>query len=201
MTPRTGRTVPLAALVLAAATALALSPTTATATTATAPPAPGPDRRAAPVTVELARARLSSVPYLNERDAAAAGFVPDRYCVAAPDGAGALGYPHFNHANDGSLDPRRPAALIYEDDGHGGRRLVALEWVVNDRDQDPRTDEDRPRLFGQAFKGPLPGRFKGQAVHYALHVWLWKDNPAGRFATYNPKARCLPGTTRPPKTP
>ncbi|WP_229833363.1 hypothetical protein, partial [Streptomyces purpureus] len=170
-------------------------------------PAPGPGHAPAPrlaspeATITgraaLAKAVVSSGRYLDPRAASAAGYVPDQYCVPNPAGPGALGYPHFNHAYDNSLDPARPAALIYEDDRNGGRRLTALEWVVADRDGLTTTDDDRPTLFGRAFKGPFPGRFKGQPVHYALHVWLWKANPHGMFEVYNPTVRCLPGTTRP----
>ncbi|MFD4244314.1 hypothetical protein ACFWP3_22345 [Streptomyces sp. NPDC058525] len=173
------------------ATGSATGTATGSATAATVP-------RTGPAALAgLARAAVSSSRYLREPAATAAGYVPDRYCVADPAGAGAVGYPHFNHAYDDSLDPAKPAALLYEDDAEGRRRLVALEWVVMDRDGKVETDDDRPSLFGQPFKGPIPGRFKGQKVHYALHVWLWKPNPAGLFATFNPDLRCRPGTTRP----
>jgi hypothetical protein len=26
--------------------------------------------------------------------------------------------------------------------------------------------------------------------HYDLHVWLYKRNPAGLFAAYNPRVQC-----------
>jgi len=26
--------------------------------------------------------------------------------------------------------------------------------------------------------------------HYDLHVWLWKENPAGMFSPTNPNIRC-----------
>ncbi|MFD3539806.1 hypothetical protein ACFWUQ_09935 [Streptomyces sp. NPDC058662] len=195
MASRTG----MLALSLAAATALTLAATPAgahpgppgTSGTSAAPARPGAAR------AELARAAAASARYTLVERSVAAGYVPDQYCVQDPAGAGAIGYPHFNHAHDDSLDPAKPAALLYEDDARGRRRLVALEWVVMDRDGRVETDDDRPSLFGQPFKGPIPGRFKGQKTHYALHVWLWKDNPAGLFATFNPEARCLPGTTRP----
>ncbi|MFG2986588.1 hypothetical protein ACGFYQ_36010 [Streptomyces sp. NPDC048258] len=130
-------------------------------------------------------------------NAVKAGYVPDKYCVANRAGPGALGYPHFNHSLDNSLDPAKPAALFYEDDGHGGKRLVGVQWLVYDRDQDTATDDDRPTLFDTPFQGPQRGNFPGQPVHYALHLWLWKKNPMGAFQTYNPKVTCLPGTTRP----
>ncbi|MEU9234679.1 hypothetical protein [Streptomyces subrutilus] len=198
MASRTGMLV----LALAASAALTTSAVPAAAT-------PGPHTRPGPhagptgprtgpaALADLTRAALSSSRYLREPAATAAGYVPDRYCVADPAGGGAVGYPHFNHAYDDSLDPAKPAALLYEDDASGRRKLVALEWVVTDRDGKVETDDDRPSLFGQPFKGPIPGRFKGQKVHYALHVWLWKPNPAGLFATFNPDLRCRPGTTRP----
>ncbi|MCJ1679315.1 hypothetical protein MTF65_18600 [Streptomyces sp. APSN-46.1] len=193
MASRTGMT---ALAALAAATALALP-----AGPAGASPGPGggpPGASADPaVWADLTRATLASGRYTRESAAVDAGYVPDTYCVSDPTGSGDLGYPHFNHAYDNSLDPERPTALLYEDDASGRRRLVALEWVVMDRDGKPETDDDRPSLFGQPFKGPIPGRFKGQKVHYALHVWLWKPNPAGMFATFNPAVRCRPGTTRP----
>jgi hypothetical protein len=27
-------------------------------------------------------------------------------------------------------------------------------------------------------------------IHYDLHVWLWKHNPSGLFAPFNPEASC-----------
>ncbi|WP_374776368.1 hypothetical protein OG756_29985 [Streptomyces sp. NBC_01310] len=140
----------------------------------------------------------ATAPYQVHGKAVAAGYVPDTYCVYdRVGGTGALGYPHFNHAYDNSVDPAKPAALYYEDDGRGGKRLVGVQWLVYDRDQKLTTDDDRPTMFGTAFKGPKPGNFPGQPVHYALHLWLWKKNPSGLYATFNPAVRCLPGTTRP----
>lgn len=135
--------------------------------------------------------------FLQHDNAVKAGYVPDKYCVVNRTGPGALGYPHFNHALDNSLDPAKPAALFYEDDGRGGKRLVGVQWLVYDRDQNPATDDDRPSLFGTPFTGPQRGHFPGQPVHYALHLWLWKKNPRGAFETYNPTVICRPGTTRP----
>jgi hypothetical protein len=27
-------------------------------------------------------------------------------------------------------------------------------------------------------------------VHYDLHAWVWKRNPAGTFAMWNPRVEC-----------
>lgn len=92
---------------------------------------------------------------------------------------------------------RTPTALFYEDDKKGGKRLVGVQWLVYDRDQNLATSDDRPALFGKPFKGPQRGNFPGQPIHYALHLWLWKKNPLGEFETYNPAVSCRPGTVRP----
>ena len=31
--------------------------------------------------------------------------------------------------------------------------------------------------------------------HYDLHVWLYRDNPSGMFAQFNPNVSCAHGTT------
>ncbi|MCX5376570.1 hypothetical protein [Streptomyces sp. NBC_00091] len=166
---------------------------TATLTLGAAPAAP-----VATPTAQLAVAYRATAKYHQHRTAVAAGYVPDQYCVVNPEGGGgALGYPHFNHAYDGSTDPKKPTALLYEGDGAGRWRLAGLEWMVVDRDGRVDTDDDRPSLFGQPFRGPLPARYKGQQVHYSLHLWLWKHNPSGRFEPFNPAVVCRPGTTRP----
>ncbi|MCX4776095.1 hypothetical protein [Streptomyces sp. NBC_01264] len=179
------------ALALAAAVALAL---TAATVPASASPS-GTDIGKAEA--ERAIVYRATAPFQRHAAAVKAGYVPDKHCVEDRAGSGALGFPHFNHAYDNSVDPAKPAALFYEDDGRGGKRLVGAQWLVYDRDQDTATDDDRPKLFGRSFDGPTPGRFPRQPVHYALHLWLWKKNPLGTFATYSPAVACLPGTTRP----
>lgn len=185
------------ALVLTAAASLCLA--------AASPPDPaahaGPGAATGRAMSERAVTYAATAPYQRHERAVADGYVPDKYCVVNPAGRGAIGYPHFNHAYDNSVDPAKPAALYYEDDGHGGKRLAGVQWVVFDRDQNTATDDDRPMLFGRAFKGPQRGNFPGQPIHYALHLWLWKKNPDGIFETFNPAVTCLPGTTRPKPSP
>jgi len=70
---------------------------------------------------------------------------------------------------------------------------VAVEYVMFDGDGDLGTDDDRPSLFGEPFDGPMEGHVPGQAVHYDLHAWVWKHNPAGELAHFNPDVNCPPG--------
>lgn len=65
-----------------------------------------------------------------------------------------------------------------------------MEYLVFDADGDLSTAEDRPTLFGRAFDGPMLGHGPGMPVHYDQHVWLWKHNPNGMFAQWNPTLSC-----------
>ncbi len=110
-------------------------------------------------------------------------------CIENP-GVGAMGIHYANGAlvGDTELDPARPEVLVYEP-RHGRLRLVALEYVVFQAawDAENRTP---PSLFGQRFSlTPSPNRY-GIPAHYELHVWLWKSNPSGLFADWNPRVVC-----------
>ena len=99
-----------------------------------------------------------------------------------------MGYHYLNPDNLGSTEPGKPAAVLYAPDGEGGRKLVALEYIVPDRDQDPATVENI-YAFGQRLRGPITN-IPQLGVHYALHVWLWEHNPNGLFADWNPRVHC-----------
>ena len=44
--------------------------------------------------------------------------------------------------------------------------------------------------FGQTFDlVEEPNRY-GIPDFYALHAWIWKSNPSGIFAMWNPKVKC-----------
>jgi hypothetical protein len=91
---------------------------------------------------------------------------------------------------DGVLDPQRPEILLYAPGEDGKLTLIGAEYFKVDADQNLATDGDRPTLFGQPFDGPMPGHNPTMPIHYDLHVWLWKDNPSGMFAPFNPAVAC-----------
>jgi hypothetical protein len=100
----------------------------------------------------------------------------------------------FHYANerltaDPAVRPSEPEALLYES-RRGKLRLVAVEYIRIDADQNLETDEDRPWLFGRPFDGPMLGHEPGMPIHYDLHAWIWKRNPAGTFAQWNPRVSC-----------
>ncbi|MDQ3610938.1 MAG: hypothetical protein M4D85_04885 [Actinomycetota bacterium] len=177
----------VATATLTAAVAALASTGGTSAATAGSPPAAGTggspaDRR------DLASARAASAQFHNVDKAIAAGYLADELCVESP--AGVMGYHYVKPALFGSTDPRQPAGLLYVDKPNGGKRLVGVEFIVPDADQNLATDSDRPSLFGVAFDGPMPGHFPGMPVHYDQHVWLWDKNPAGMFAVWNSSLSC-----------
>ena len=51
-----------------------------------------------------------------------------------------------------------------------------------------------PTLFHQMFMATgEPNRYDIPAF-FALHLWLWKHNPSGLFAPFNPRVSCDPGS-------
>ena len=71
----------------------------------------------------------------------------------------------------------------------GGFELVPAEYVKPNADQNVKADDDRPSLFGRV-RRPDARPLAGEPLHYDLHVWLWKHNPSGLYAPWNPDATC-----------
>jgi hypothetical protein len=120
---------------------------------------------------DLAAARAASAKYHRVEVALADGFIDTGHCVASP--AGGMGYHFVNPARlGGYLDVREPEVLLYEKDAAGRYQLTGVEYIGNEGDA----------LFGRTFT-PTP-------AGPALHVWLWKHNPSGMFADWNPNVSC-----------
>jgi hypothetical protein len=120
-----------------------------------------------------------------------AGYVATDQCSALP-GVGAMGYHFVNPAltGDGRIDPTTPDVLLYEKARDGRWRLVGVEYMAFDADQNPATDGDRPTMMGHPLEGPMPGHQPGMPVHYDLHAWVYKNNPTGELSAWNPDVRC-----------
>ena len=129
--------------------------------------------------------------FANVDVALAAGYLATDECAELPD-VGAMGYHFVNPAlvGDGRIDPTTPDVLLYEKGRNGRWRLVGVEYMAFDADQDPGTDADRPTMMGHPLEGPMPGHEPGMPVHYDLHAWVYKDNPTGQLAPWNPTVRC-----------
>ena len=141
--------------------------------------------------VKAATARYHSI-----EQAKADGYTGvDEPCVASPEGAMGIHYVNPALLQDPALDPLRPEILLYVPSANGKLKLVGVEYWKADADQKLDTREDEPTLLDQPFGAPMEGHAPGMPVHYDLHVWLFKDNPAGMFAPFNPTLTCPPAAS------
>lgn len=141
------------------------------------------------LTRHIQRLRQVTGAYHNEALAVAGGFERTDQCVASPDGG--MGYHYVNGGRfDATVNKDQPEVLLYAPGPEGTRRLTGVEYLKVDADQDLSTDDDRPVLFGHPFAGPMPGHGPGMPIHYDLHVWVWRWNPSGTFAEWNPRVTC-----------
>lgn len=193
----------LAAALLVTASACAASAQQVTRASAATPAS----RVDVPLTdAALAAVRRATVKYQDPAAAIADGYVNEKMCIAMP-GAGAMGV-HFIHpkrmgmkmtqgridGTDTELDPEKPEIVIYEPQADGKLKLVAVEWYTS---QEAWGSRPHPTIFGVPFNDmkddpttPDVDEGHGFTPHFDLHLWLYRDNPNGNFAQWNPRVSC-----------
>ena len=137
---------------------------------------------------DLAALRAATAPYHDFDAATAAGRwdTPITLCMSSEDGG--MGYHYANPGNFGSGDPARPQALIFEPEADGSMRLVAVEYIVVDGGEfGVESSPPPPPMFGQAYE------FVPAFDVWGLHAWVWRYNPLGMFAAWNPNVSCEHG--------
>ena len=114
-----------------------------------------------------------------------------------PDLLGIAGPPNPRVNGTGThTDFLRPAILIYEPQANGSLELVAVENLVFIEAWEAAGQVDRPTFAGQRFDRMAddPSTEVDEAhmfePHYDLHVWLYRENPRGMFAQFNPNVTC-----------
>jgi hypothetical protein len=119
----------------------------------------------------------------------AEGYALLHGCVSGPqEGAMGIHFANGGLVGDGKLDVMTPEALLYEPKD-GKLQLVGVEYIVFADAWNAHHDTP-PVLMGQLFNySSAPNRF-GIPAFYELHVWAWKNNPAGVFADWNPRVSC-----------
>jgi hypothetical protein len=123
------------------------------------------------VNKQLAEVKQVTAKYHNVENAIADGYAED------PQEDNCIKNMGIHYVKESRLDMnvahKEPEALVYEPMKNGKLKLVAVEYLT--------LGAERPSLFGQKFDdGPFP-------ESYALHAWVWKNNPDGMFSAYNPK--------------
>jgi hypothetical protein len=139
---------------------------------------------------KLERLKFVTGAYHNEAVALATGFEAEPVCASSPQGGMGFHYVNQSRMEDNAVHRDKPEMLLYGTRVGSERKLLGMEFWKVDEDQDLSTDGDRPTLFGRPFDGPMPGHFPGMPIHYDLHVWLWRKNPDGLFAPFNPLVSC-----------
>jgi hypothetical protein len=148
--------------------------------TATQPPkfamAPGADTNAMIATLQRVTARYHNIDAAKDD-----GFVLLHDCeTRLNDEPVGTVYVNFDRLLDGVIDPEKPDGLIYEPSSNG-LRLVGVELAV------PRplwTQPEKPQFLGTTFQD------EDEFDVFALHVWVWRNNPEGLFAESNPNVSC-----------
>ena len=130
---------------------------------------------------QLAEVRQATAAFHSLDGAAAAGYGAQLTGCLALAGVGGQGF-HYGKTSiiDGAVSLLEPELLMYEPRG-GKLHLVGVEYVVP---FDAWTSPEPPHLLGQHFH-------RNEAFGlWVLHAWIWKGNPDGMFADWNPSVRC-----------
>ncbi|MFW6089048.1 MAG: hypothetical protein ACODAB_04790 [Gemmatimonadota bacterium] len=90
-----------------------------------------------------------------------------------------------------------PSILIYEPQADGSLELVAVENLVFKQAWEAAGNPEPPTFQGAEYNlmvddpaTPEIDEAHQFAPHHDLHVWLYRDNPNGMFAQFNPAVSC-----------
>lgn len=147
---------------------------------------------AAPTTnlwAQMVQIQQATGAFKTTQAAEAAGYAQFMDCTDEP-GHGAMGI-HFVNGDlvgDTILDPSYPEAILFEP-AEEDARLAAVEYIVFAEAWHAEHTAP-PMLMGQEFVYVgSPNRYD-LPPFYALHAWVWKNNPNGLFAEWNPDVVC-----------
>ncbi len=178
---------------------------------------PAPDPAGTPAEPTLQQVRAATERFQDVKVALAEGYVrdPTDTCDTAdmmgkPAALGAMGIHFFrpdllgisappNPRVDGNgthTDFSKPAILIYEPQADGSLQLVAVENLVFQKSWHAAGNTKPPSFHGVEWDTMQddPATEIDEAhmfePHYDRHVWLYRDNPKGMFAQFNPNVSC-----------
>ena len=166
---------------------------------------------------DIAAVRAAAERYRDVDVALAEGYVPapGNVCETAqhmgqPASVGAMGIHYFRPdllgitappnprvAGTGThTDFLNPAILIYEPQADGSLELVAVENLVFESAWRAAGNTAPPSFHGRPYERMAddPATSVDEAhmfePHYDRHVWVFRDNPRGVFAPFNPNVIC-----------
>jgi hypothetical protein len=142
---------------------------------------------------DLAKVRQATAKYHDVNVALADGFVPTPHCIEEP-GLGVMGIHYINPARlmDPAINLLEPEILLYIETKNG-LKLLGVEYFQGIGAPDTPIPDPAPpaaMILGRLLDGPMDAHKPGQPPHYDLHAWVWKANPSGIFAPFNPNVSC-----------
>jgi hypothetical protein len=115
-----------------------------------------------------------------------------------PDLLGVTGPPSPRVTGAGvHTDFRKPSILIYEPQADGSVQLVAVENLVFAAAWRAAGHTEPPSFHGVPWDSMIddPNTAVDEAhmfePHFDRHVWIYRDNPNGMFAQFNPAVSCV----------
>lgn len=136
---------------------------------------------------DLGKLRAATVGYKDTAAALADGYTLVEgldHCFSKP-GVGAMGFHYINtSALDTTVEMLQPEAMVYHTGANGSLKLGAVEYIVPAGPWDAAGHGAPPSVLGQTF------HLNADLGVYVLHVWLWRNNPAGIYEDWNPKVSC-----------
>ena len=165
----------------------------------------------------LAEVRAATERFQDVNVALAEVYIPDPFnvcetadMIGKPASLGAMGVHYFRpdmlgitappsprvDGNGTHTDFRKPAILIYEPQADGSMQLVAVENLVFARAWQASGRSAPPTFHGVAYDSMIddPATPADEAhmfePHFDRHVWIFRENPNGVFAQFNPAVTC-----------
>lgn len=166
---------------------------------------------------DLAAVRKATERFRDIKVALAEGYIRDPFdlCDTAemmgrPATLGAMGVHYFKPdvlGITGPPDPKvrgtgihtdflRPSILIYEPQANGSFELVAVENLAFEDAWKKAGHTEPPSFYGVAYNymadDPKTAADEAHqfAPHFDRHVWIYRENPNGVFAPFNPNVTC-----------
>lgn len=141
---------------------------------------------------DLATVRQATAKYHDVDAALADGFIQTPNCVESPDGGMGIHFINPARLMDPAVNIMEPEILLYVET-NSGMKLLGVEYWFSIGPPDtpvPNPAPPPPVIFGRPLEGPMEAHEPGQPPHYDLHAWVWKANPSGIFAPFNPNVSC-----------
>jgi hypothetical protein len=160
--------------------------------------------------------KAASAKFEDVNVAKAEGYTTDGKCMSAamigyPASAGAMGLHYVRKDLIGITPPPpgkrvsgtnthtnflQPSMLVYEPQADGSVKLVAVENLVFQSAWRSAGRSGAPTFHGHKYvllqDNPKTDVDEAHNYdpHYELHMWLYRPNPKGLFAEFNPKVTC-----------